>query len=101
MGGTSQSTSVIESEDVEEDQEARDQCQTEEARSKQGETVEQTHVEDQVEDRTFHHQHGDGRQGTGDNANQEVRDLTVQGGREVPSQDGVNETKIEKHFSGM
>ena len=58
----------------EEDQEARDQCQTEEARSRQGETEEQTQVEDQVEDRTFHHQHGDGSQGTGDNANQEVRE---------------------------
>ena len=80
MGGVSQSASVIESVNVEEecdeeDQEASDQCQTEEARSRQRETEEQTQVEDQVEDRTFHHQHGDGSQGTGDNANQDVREL--------------------------
>ena len=35
---------------------------------------EQTQVEDQVEDRTFQHQHGDESQGTGDDANQEVRE---------------------------
>ena len=75
----SQSASVIESVNVEEesdeeDREARDQCQTEEARLRQGETVEQTQVEDQDEDRTFHHQHGDGSQGTGDDANQEARE---------------------------
>ena len=79
MGGMSQSASVIESEDVEEesdeeDQEARDQCQTEEVRSRQGETEEQTQVEDQVEERTFHHQHDDGSQGTGDDANQKARE---------------------------
>ena len=46
----SQSASVIESVNVEEDQEVCDQCQTEEARSRQGETEEQTQVEDQVEE---------------------------------------------------
>ena len=35
---------------VEEDQEVCDQCQTVEARSRQGETEEQTQVEDQVEE---------------------------------------------------
>ena len=60
---------VVEESD-EEDQEACDQCQTEEVRSRQGETEEQT----QVEERTFHHQHGDGSQGAGDAANQEVRE---------------------------
>ena len=44
------------------------------SRSSQGETEEQTQVEDQVEERTFHHQQGDGSQGTGDDANQEARD---------------------------
>ena len=67
MGGMSQN---VEEESDEEDQEARDQCQTEEIRSRQGGTEEQT----QVEDRTFHHQHGDGSQGTGDDANQEARE---------------------------
>ena len=43
-------------------------------RSRQGGTEEQTQVEDQVEERTFHHQHGDGSQGTGDDANQEARE---------------------------
>ena len=43
-------------------------------RSRQGETEEQTQVEDQVEERTFHHQQGDGSQGTGDDANQEARE---------------------------
>ena len=38
---------------VEEDQEVCDQCQTVEARSRQGETEEQTQVEDQVEEWTF------------------------------------------------
>ena len=47
---------------------------TEEVRSRQGETEEQTQVEDQVEERTFHHQQGDGSQGTGDDANQEARE---------------------------
>ena len=43
-------------------------------RSGQGkETEEQTQVEDQVVERTVHHQHGDGSQGTGDDANQEAR----------------------------
>ena len=75
----SQSASVIEIEDVEEesaeeDQEARDQCETVKGRSMQGETEEQTQVEDQVEERTFHHQHDDGCQGTGDVANQEARE---------------------------
>ena len=43
-------------------------------RSGQGkETEVQTQVEDQVVERTFHHQHGDGSQGTGDDANQEAR----------------------------
>ena len=56
-GRMSQNASVIESEKVEEesdeeDQEARDQCQTEEVRSRQGETEEQTQVEDQVGERT-------------------------------------------------
>ena len=65
VGDMSQRASVIESEDVEEesdeeDQDARDQCQTEEVRSRQGETEEQTQVEDQVEERTFHHQQGGG-----------------------------------------
>ena len=69
VGGISQSASVIESEDVEEesdeeDQEARDQCQNEEVRSRQGGTEEQTQVEDQVEERTFHHHRADGSQGT-------------------------------------
>ena len=46
-----QSASVIESEDGEEesdeeDQEARDQCETVEVRSMQGETEEQTQVDD-------------------------------------------------------
>ena len=50
VGGMSQSASVIESVNVEEDQEVCDQCQTEEARSRQGETEEQTQVEDQVEE---------------------------------------------------
>ena len=71
----SQNASVIRSENVEEesdeeDQEARDQCWSEEVRSRQGETEEQT----QVEERTFHHQQGDGSQGTGDDANQEPRE---------------------------
>ena len=47
----------------------------EEFRSRQGETEEQTQVEDQVEERIFHHQQGDGCQGTGDDANQEHREL--------------------------
>ena len=64
---------VVEESD-EEDREARDQCQTEEVRSRQGETEEQTQVEDQVEERTFYHQHGDGSQGARDDANQEVRE---------------------------
>ena len=46
----SQSASVIESVYVEEDREVCDQCQTEEAWSRQGETEEQTQVEDQVEE---------------------------------------------------
>ena len=84
MGGMSQSASAIESVNVEEecdeeDQEARDQCKTEEVRSRQGETEVPTQVEGQVEERTFHHQQGDGSQGTGDDANQEARDLTEQG----------------------
>ena len=79
MGGMSQSASVIESEHVEEesdeeDQEARDQCQNEEVRSRQGGTEEQTQVEDQVEERTFHHHCADGSQGTRDDANQEARE---------------------------
>ena len=59
---------------VEEDQEVCDQCQTVEARSRQGETEEQTQVEDQVEEQTFQHQHGDGSQETGDDANQDARE---------------------------
>ena len=79
VGGMSQSASVIESEDVEEesdeeDQEASDQCQNEEVRSRYGGTEEQTQVVDQVEERTFHHQRADGSQGTGDDAHQEARE---------------------------
>ena len=97
----SQSASVIESVNVEEesdeeDQEARDQCQTEEARSRQRETEEQIQVEDQVEDRTFHHQHGDGCQGTGGNANQEVREPHSTRRQRSTETDGVNESKIER-----
>ena len=50
VGGMSQNASVIESVNVEEDQEVCDQCQTEEAKSRQGETEEQTQVEDQIEE---------------------------------------------------
>ena len=45
-----------------------------EARSRQGETEEMTQIEDQVEDRTFHHQHHNINQGTGDDANKEARE---------------------------
>ena len=39
-----------------------------------GGTEEQTQVEDQVEERIFHHHRADGSQGTGDDANQEARE---------------------------
>ena len=59
---------------VKEDQEVCDQCQTEEDRSRQRETEEQTQVEDQVEELIFQHQQGDGSQETGDDANQDARE---------------------------
>ena len=101
MGGMSQSKSVIESEHVEEesdeeDQEARDQCQNEEVRSRQGGTEEQTQVEDQVEERTFHHHCADGSQGTRDDANQEAREPhSTRRQREVPRQDAVNDCECK------
>ena len=70
----SQSASLNKSVNVEEDQEVCDQCQTEEARSRQAETEEQIQVEDQVEEWIFQHRHGDGSQETGDDANQEARE---------------------------
>ena len=102
----SQSASVIESEDVEEesdekDQEAHDQCQKEEVRSRQGRTEEQTQVEDQVEERIFHHHRADGSQGTGDDANQEAREphsprrqRNTETGRSEPVIDRENTTAV-------
>ena len=42
-----------------------------------------------VEERTFHHQQSDGSQGTGDNANQEARELlsTTETGRSERAED--------------
>ena len=87
-----ESVNVEEESDVE-DQEARDHCQTEEARSRQGETEERTQVEDQVEDRTFHHQHGDGSQGTGDSEPCSTRRQS-ETGRSKRVEDRVNTSAV-------
>ena len=80
----------VEEESDEEDQEARDQCQTEEARSRQGETEEQTQVKTKLKIELSTISTVMAVKG------QEIMNLTVQGGREVPRQDGVNESKIER-----
>ena len=81
---------------VEEDQEVSDQCQTVETRPRQGETEEQTQVGDQVENELSN------ISTVMEVKSQEMMrikmhvNLTVQGAREVPRQDGVNESKIER-----
>ena len=91
----SQSASVIESVNVEEDQEVCDQCRSEEARSRQGR---KSRLKLKNKLRNEH---------SNISTVMEVKrqemmrikmhvNLTVQGAREVPRQDGVNESKIER-----